>query len=135
MNDFITRDIFIQDRPPGPVSSVEEDLVIYRLPGDKLGLGLRFEGGSKASEFVQRLFVQSCATDSPAAKTKCTWGFLAPGDEVISISGKIVRRMTRVDCVKALKGKWAKMPEVYSCQTGNERLSELKPRSKSYIRS
>ena len=42
----------------GSVSSVEEDLVIYRLPGDKLGLGLRFDGGAKASEYVQRLFVQ-----------------------------------------------------------------------------
>jgi C-terminal processing protease CtpA/Prc len=84
---------------------VEEDLIIYRLPGDKLGLGLRFEGGAKASEVVQRLFVQSCAPNSPSAKTKCTWGYLSEGDEVISISGKIVRRMTRVDCVKALKGK------------------------------
>ena len=84
---------------------MEEDLAIYRLPGDKLGLGLRFDGGSKASEYVHRLFVQSCAPNSPAARTKCTWGYLSEGDEVISISGKIVKRMTRVDCVKALKGK------------------------------
>ena len=87
------------------VSSVEEDLVIYRLPGEKLGLGLRFEGGSKAHELVQRLFVQCCSKGSPAARTRCTWGSLSDGDEIISISGKLVRRMTRVDCVKALKGK------------------------------
>ena len=50
----------LQDRfaTSGSVSSVEEDLVIYRLPGDKLGLGLRFDGGAKASEYVHRLFVQ-----------------------------------------------------------------------------
>ena len=87
------------------VSSVEEDLVIYRLPGEKLGLGLRFEGGSKAHELVQRLFVQCCSKGSPAARTRCTWGSLSDGDEIISISGKLVRRMTRVDCVKALKGR------------------------------
>ena len=86
------------------VSSAEEDLVIYRLPGEKLGLGLRFEGGSKAHELVHRLFVQCCSKGSPAARTRCTWGSLSDGDEIISISGKLVRRMTRLDCVKALKG-------------------------------
>ena len=87
------------------VSSVEEDIVIYRLPGEKLGLGLRFDGGSKAAELVHRLFVQCCSKGSPSARTKCTWGSLADGDEIISISSKLVRRMTRVDCVKALKGR------------------------------
>ena len=82
--------------------------MIYRLPGEKLGLGLRFDGGSKANELVNRLFVQCCAKGSPSAKTKCTWGFLSDGDEIISISSKLVRRMTRVDCVKALKGKMMK---------------------------
>ena len=79
--------------------------MIYRLPGEKLGLGLRFDGGSKAQELVNRLFVQCCSKASPSARTKCTWGNLADGDEIISISGKLVRRMTRVDCVKALKGR------------------------------
>ena len=36
---------------------------------------------------------------------RCTWGTLNEGDEIVSISSKLVRRMTRVDCVKALKGK------------------------------
>ena len=53
--NFLFQDRFVST---GSVSSVEEDLIIYRLPGDKLGLGLRFDGGAKASEFVQRLFVQ-----------------------------------------------------------------------------
>ena len=49
-------------------SSVEEDIVIYKLPGEKLGLGLRFDGGGNSqsgsqstkssSETVRRLFVQ-----------------------------------------------------------------------------
>ena len=51
-------------------SSVEEDIVIYKLPGEKLGLGLRFDGGGNSqsgsqstkssSETVRRLFVQVC---------------------------------------------------------------------------
>ena len=89
---------------PNNVSSVEEDIVIYRLPGEKLGLGLRFDGGGKAQELVHRLFVQCCSKGSPSARTKCTWGTLSDGDEIVSISSKLVRRMTRVDCVKALKG-------------------------------
>ena len=54
------------------LSSVEEDIVIYKLPGEKLGLGLRFDGGGTStglstgslprsgagSETVRRLFVQ-----------------------------------------------------------------------------
>ena len=40
---------------------------------------------------------------------RCTWGTLSEGDEIVSISSKLVRRMTRVDCVKALKGKKIKL--------------------------
>ena len=54
---------------------------------------------------MHRLFVQCCSKGSPSARTRCTWGSLSDGDEIISISSKLVRRMTRVDCVKALKGK------------------------------
>jgi hypothetical protein len=50
-----------QNKNANGVSSVEEDICIYRLPGEKLGLGLRFDGGSRASEFVNRLFVQCCS--------------------------------------------------------------------------
>ena len=38
--------------------SIVETLQITRLAGENLGLGLKFEGGSRASECVQRLFVQ-----------------------------------------------------------------------------
>ena len=87
------------------VSSVEEDIIIYKLPGEKLGLGLRFEGGSRANECVRHLYVQCTAESSPAAKTKCTWpGGLRAGDEILLISGKNVKKLTRLDCVRALKG-------------------------------
>lgn len=61
---------------------LEEEVEVYRLPGERLGFGLKFEGGNKTSERVRRLFVQSCAEQSPASRAKCTWGTLGEGDEV-----------------------------------------------------
>lgn len=65
---------------------LEEEVEVYRLPGERLGFGLKFEGGNKTSERVRRLFVQSCAEQSPASRAKCSWGSLGEGDEVRSIS-------------------------------------------------
>ena len=73
---------------PNNVSSVEEDIVIYRLPGEKLGLGLRFDGGCKAQELVQGLSVQYCLKISPSARAKDSWGSLSDGDEIVPISSK-----------------------------------------------
>ena len=65
------------------ISSVEEDITIYKLPGEKLGLGLRFDGGARANEYVNRLFVQCCSKGSPSARTRyviylCTMPFWIP---------------------------------------------------------
>jgi hypothetical protein len=86
-------------------STAVETVTIYRLPNEKLGLGLRFEGGSKASAFVLRLYVQHCSRSCPAGRTRCSWGRLAKGDEIVDIEGRPVNRMTRVECVRALKGE------------------------------
>lgn len=64
---------------------LEEEVEVFRLPGERLGFGLKFEGGNKTSERVRRLFVQSCAEQSPASRAKCSWGTLGEGDEVITI--------------------------------------------------
>lgn len=61
---------------------LEEEVEVFRLPGERLGFGLKFEGGNKTSERVRRLFVQSCAEQSPASRAKCSWGTLGEGDEV-----------------------------------------------------
>ena len=65
---------------------LEEEVEVYRLPGERLGFGLKFEGGNKTSERVRRLFVQSCAEQSPASRAKCSWGILGEGDEVRKLS-------------------------------------------------
>lgn len=87
----------IGQRPP------EEEVIIYRLPGEKLGFGLKFEGGTKSSECVRRLFIQSCAPDSPAGRARAAWGPLQPGDEILQIDGLSITNLTRLDCVRRLK--------------------------------
>uniref|UniRef100_A0A0C9RA28 IL16_0 protein n=2 Tax=Fopius arisanus TaxID=64838 RepID=A0A0C9RA28_9HYME len=87
----------------GDEGQLDEEVEVYRLPGERLGFGLKFEGGNKTSERVRRLFVQSCAEHSPASRTKCSWGSLGEGDEILSIDGVPVTHMSRLDCVRHLK--------------------------------
>ncbi|KAI5640576.1 PDZ domain (Also known as DHR or GLGF) domain-containing protein [Phthorimaea operculella] len=79
------------------------EVVVRRPRGARLGLGLKFEGGSAAAEKVRRLLVQSCAEDSPAANAIAPWGKLIPGDEILAIDGVSVSELTRIDCVRRLK--------------------------------
>ena len=76
---------------------------MVRRPGEKLGFGLRFEGGGRASECVRRLFIQCCSPESPAARAACSWGGIVEGDQILAIAGHMVSSLTRLDCVKALK--------------------------------
>lgn len=84
-------------------SGMEEEVLVYRLPGERLGFGLKFEGGTNTAENVKRLFIQSSAPDSPASRAKCSWGSLEEGDEILKIDGNVVKSMTRLDCVRCLK--------------------------------
>lgn len=78
-------------------------VTVRRPRGERLGLGLKFEGGSAAAEKVRRLLVQSCAEDSPAANASAPWGKLIPGDEILAIDGESISNLTRIDCVRRLK--------------------------------
>uniref|UniRef100_A0A182QFI5 PDZ domain-containing protein n=1 Tax=Anopheles farauti TaxID=69004 RepID=A0A182QFI5_9DIPT len=80
-----------------------EVVLVYRLPGERLGFGLKFQGGTKSNEKIQRLFIQSCAENSPASRVQASWGHLREGDEILEIDGVSVSRMTRIECVKCLK--------------------------------
>lgn len=80
-----------------------EEVIVYRLPGERLGFGLKFQGGSKSAENIQRLFIQSCAKDTPASRAKTSWGHLCEGDEILEIDGIDVKTMTRLECVRYLK--------------------------------
>lgn len=79
------------------------EVVVRRPRGARLGLGLKFEGGSAATEKVRRLLVQSCTDDSPAANAVAPWGKLIPGDEILAIENVPVSELTRIDCVRRLK--------------------------------
>lgn len=80
-----------------------EEVLVYRLPGERLGFGLKFDGGSNANEKVTKLMIQSCAPDSPASRTVVSWGHFSPGDEILQIDDVPVTEMTRMECVRSLK--------------------------------
>lgn len=80
-----------------------EEVLVYRLPGERLGFGLKFDGGSNSAEKVVKLMIQSCAPDSPASRTTVSWGHFSPGDEILEIDNVPVTDMTRMECVRALK--------------------------------
>lgn len=80
-------------------AAAAEEVLVYRLPGERLGFGLRFDG----VDTCNRLFVQSCADGSPASRTQASWGPLSPGDEIVRINGRPVNKLSRDDCVRCLK--------------------------------
>jgi hypothetical protein len=82
-----------------------EIVTVYRLPGERLGFGLKFKGGTKTNEQVERLFIQSCDVDSPASRARASWGALGEGDEILEIDHEPVTKMTRIECVKCLKDR------------------------------
>lgn len=82
-----------------------EIVTVYRLPGERLGFGLKFQGGTKTNERVDRLFIQSCDAESPASKARASWGPLGEGDEILEIDREPITKMTRIECVKCLKDR------------------------------
>lgn len=96
-------DIESQDQEINEDQFLEREILVYRLPGERLGFGLKFEGGLQTNQKVSRLFVQSCAPDSPASRTKTSWGHFCPGDEIVQINDVRIEDLTRIDCVKFLK--------------------------------
>ena len=86
-------------------SNEGEIVTVYRLPGERLGFGLKFQGGTKTNEKVQRLYIQSCDLESPASKARASWGLLGEGDEILQIDSEPVSNMTRIECVKRLKDR------------------------------
>lgn len=83
----------------GTSTASTEEVLVYRLPGERLGFGLRFDG----VDACNRLFVQSCADGSPASRTQASWGPLSAGDEIVRINGWPVNKLSRDDCVRCLK--------------------------------
>lgn len=77
---------------------------IYRLPGERLGMALKFEGGTCANETITKVFIQNINNDSPASRASGkTLGGLLEGDEILQIEGKPVCGMTRIECVTCLR--------------------------------
>lgn len=83
---------------------VDSEVVnIHRRTNERLGFGLKFQGGTKSNERVEHLYIQSCASDSPASRARATWGMLKEGDEILEINATCVKTLTRIQCVQKLK--------------------------------
>lgn len=83
---------------------VEEVACVTRRVGQKLGFGLKFDGGNECDLPIQRLFVQCCAEGSPASNVRCSWGRLVEADEIIEIGGVDIRNtLNRLQVVGMLK--------------------------------
>lgn len=83
---------------------IEEEVTIYRLPGERLGMALRFDGGQSANETIRRVFVQSITLNSPSAKAiGLMLGMLREGDEILNIDGRASSSLTRLECITLLR--------------------------------
>ncbi|KAH9506397.1 PDZ domain, variant 3 [Dermatophagoides farinae] len=83
---------------------IEEEVIIYRLPGERLGMALRFDGGQSANETIRRVFVQSITLNSPSAKAiGLMLGMLREGDEILHIDGRSSSSLTRLECITLLR--------------------------------
>ena len=88
---------------PAPAQVVEE-VPVFRLPGERLGMALKFEGGACASQPIDRVFIQSINKQSPASRARGkAIGLLQEGDEILCIQGRPVSGMTRIHCVSGLR--------------------------------
>lgn len=54
----------------GGSNSILDHATIYRLPGERLGMALKFVGGTNAGDTVSRVFIQSINPDSPASRAQ-----------------------------------------------------------------
>ena len=85
-----------------PTDHIVEAVTLIRRPGEKLGFGLKFDGGSEKNQWVRRLFIQCCAPGSAASSARCSWGKLGEADEIVDICGEPVARLTRTQVVHQL---------------------------------
>lgn len=100
--------VHVEGRPRALPDGAEE-VSVYRLPGERLGFGLKFEGAGGGGvmgapgDAVRRLLIQSCAPESPASRVACSWGPLGEGDEILEIDQVAVNTLTKAECVHAMK--------------------------------
>ena len=91
------------DKTRLPQSGFAEELAIVdRRKNEKLGFGLKFDGGSEKNETVKGLYIQCCADKSPASNVHCSWGALVESDEIIEICDRSVQSLSRDEIIHLL---------------------------------
>lgn len=92
--------VFVDNRR----GEIDEEVIIYRLPGERLGMALRFDGGQCATETIRRVFVQNISANSPASKAiGLMLGVLREGDQIMQIDGHHSDTLTRSECIALLR--------------------------------
>ena len=67
-------------------------------------MALKFEGGINANEKINKVFIQSINTDSPASKVRGQHlEYLREGDQIMQIDGRSTTTMTRLECIGLLR--------------------------------
>lgn len=85
------------------MATIIEQVTVYRLPGERLGMALKFEGGANCDETISNLFIQNINPESPSSRIQgSALGKLKEGDELLEIDGRPVNTMTRIECVAVL---------------------------------
>lgn len=91
------------------VHFVTEQVLLYRQPGQKLGLALNFKNFNEDcpnnDQKIDRVFIQNVNPNSPASKAKGekNLGYLRENDELLCIENRPVNTMSRLDCVACLR--------------------------------
>jgi hypothetical protein len=108
-DDFVTVvHIVPQDAGDDPPACRTEDVQIFRVPGERLGMALKFEGGACASQPIDRVFIQNINKHSPASRARGKLlGTLQEGDELLRIQGRQVTGMSRINVVSCLRDERA----------------------------
>lgn len=97
-DNFVTV-LEVNECSPGSV----EEVLVYRLPGERLGMALKFVGGTTPGDNVSRVFIQSITPESPASRAQWKVSPIREGDEILEIGESAVTSMTRLDCVTLLR--------------------------------
>ena len=67
-------------------------------------MALKFEGGMNANEKINKVFIQSINTDSPASKVRGQQlELLRESDQIMQIDGRSTNSMTRLECIGLLR--------------------------------
>ena len=86
-------------RTPSPAPHEVELLVLHRLPGEKLGMGLSIESTGGDQDPVRGVFVESISPGGAADRATGGSRGLSVGDEILEVNGTPLRKVSYTETV------------------------------------